>query len=109
MPGCKIKTLEPVSTIKYLGIPSILTRTVGVPCSIMTETNSFLAALSGASRWKELPLFSPLTRFPDFYLSLGLRVFLLEVTDSPGNANASNVRSGSFFQVRKGCGFSFVW
>ena len=59
MPGCKIQTLEPVSIIRLLGIPSISIRTVGVPCSNTIETKDFMA-LSWGLRWKELPSFSPL-------------------------------------------------
>jgi len=75
MPGCKIETSEPVSIIRLLGIPCISTRTVGVPCSNTIETNDFMAALSGASRWKELPLFSTLTPFLDFSFYLTSRPF----------------------------------
>ena len=49
MPGCKIETLELVSIIRLLGIPSVSTRTVGVPCSNTIETTDFMAAFSGAS------------------------------------------------------------
>ena len=69
MPGCKIETLEPVPMIRLLGVPSISTRIEEVPCSDMTDTGEFIAALSGALRWNELPSFTPLTRFPDFPLS----------------------------------------
>ena len=66
MLGCKIE-IEPVSVNRLLCIPSISTRTVGVLCSNTTETDYLMAALSWASRWKVLPSFSPLTRFPDFF------------------------------------------
>ena len=43
--------------------------------------------------------------FPWFFPEL-----LLGLSYSPWNANALNVYSGSFFQVRlKDCGFSFIW
>ena len=52
-----------------------------------------------------LPSFTPFTRFPEFSLSLWLPDLLLGVTFSPGNANASNVRSDYLFQVCEGLWF----
>jgi len=54
MPGCIIDTLEPVSKIRRLAIPSISTEIVGAPDSNRTETENLLTALSWLARWKEL-------------------------------------------------------
>jgi hypothetical protein len=66
MPGCIIDTMEPVYKIRRLAILSISTEIVGAPNSNRTETENFLTALSGLTRWKELSSFTPLTSFPDF-------------------------------------------
>ena len=68
MRGCNIEALDPVSTVRLRGVPSISTEIIGVPCSSVTETGDFVTASSGAPRWKELSSFSPLIRFPDFSL-----------------------------------------
>ena len=77
-PGCSIDTLEPVSKIRLLDIPSISTEIAGVPCSNKTQTADFTTALSGALRWKELSSFTPLSRFTDsLYPFLLLFLFLV--------------------------------
>jgi hypothetical protein len=65
MPGCIIDTLESLSKMRRLAIPSISTEIVGAPNSSRTETENFLTALSGVARWKEVSSFAPLTSFPD--------------------------------------------
>ena len=69
MRGCKIETLETVSMIRLLGVPSISIRREGVPYSNTTDKGDFMAALSGALRWKGLPSVTSLSRLPDFSLS----------------------------------------
>jgi O-acetyl-ADP-ribose deacetylase (regulator of RNase III) len=50
MLDCKIDMLEPVSTIRLLDMPSISTDILGVPCSKVTGTGTFLTAFSGTLR-----------------------------------------------------------
>jgi hypothetical protein len=64
MPGCIIDTLEPMSKMRRLAIPSISTEIAGAPNSNRTETENVLTALSVVARWKELSSFAPLISFP---------------------------------------------
>jgi hypothetical protein len=65
MPGCIIDTLEPVSKMRRLAIPSISTEIVDASNSNRIETKNILTALSVVVRWKELSSFAPLTSFHD--------------------------------------------
>jgi len=65
IPDCIIDTLELVSKMRRLAIPSVSAEIVGAPNSNRTETENFLTALSGVARWKELSSFAPLTSFPN--------------------------------------------
>jgi hypothetical protein len=110
MPDCMIDTLEPVSTIRLLCLPSISTEMMGVPSSNVRGTGDFTAALSGGSSLEELPSSSPLIRFPDFSVSYWLPKCLRDEVCHPGNVNASSVHSGSSYLVySKVLKFSSVW
>ena len=62
MPGCIIDTLEPVSKMRFLGIPLISADIVGVPCCNRMGTVDFVTAFSGALRRNESCLLLHLSR-----------------------------------------------
>jgi hypothetical protein len=67
MPGCKIEMLEPVSTIKSLLTPSILTEIEGVPGSNATEIFGLVTEFTVVKRQEELSSFTPFCRFPELF------------------------------------------
>ena len=73
-PGWSIETLDPVSTIRRFGSPSISNETVREPCSNRTETVGLSTIFAWVSRWRELPSLSSLNRFPGYVFPVCLPV-----------------------------------
>jgi hypothetical protein len=99
--GCSIDTLQLVSKIRLLDIPSISTEIVGVPCSNKMETVHITTALSGAFRWKERSSFTNLSHFPYFLFPVLFPFsFHLGAYDQGNmNVHVKNIRLGSSFTV----------
>lgn len=93
-PNCNFGTLEPVSNISLLIIPSIVTDRGGTAFQQYRNVG-VMTALPGAQRWKELS-FTHSRCFPnsvlpsEFHACLQVRVYF------QGSVNASNILSGSF-------------
>jgi hypothetical protein len=66
MPGFNIVRLEPVSTIKSLLTPSILTEKERKWGSNATETVDLMSAFTNASMLEQLSSFTPFCRFPNY-------------------------------------------
>ena len=83
MPGCIIDTLEPVSKMRFLGIPLISADIVGVPCCKRMGTVSFVTAFSGALRRKECCLLYTSLAFPWLVIFFSHSLLVLSVQLSP--------------------------
>jgi len=101
-PGWSIETLDPVSTMRRFGSPSISNETVGKPCSSRTETVGLSTAFPWLSRWRELPSLSPLNRFSGSCFPVCLPGSWGEGFHRRKSGDASNARSDFPFQASFG-------
>ena len=109
MPGRKIETFEPVSIIRLL-FPFYFKTDSGSAVLQHNRYRWFHSSINKGVEVKGTVFFHTSYSCPWFFsFPLTSQLFLGAIY-SPGNANVSNVRSGSFFLMRlKDWGFSFVW